>query len=99
LNLLDHRSDLLVARIDALREAVRRTRPGSPCRFDAWVVLADHMHRLWTPAFAGAGSCRQAMPTSPLAGARSKSPFAKSLPEGEPRSPVMARRGEHGIWQ
>ena len=25
--------------------------------------------------------------------------FAKSLPEGEPRSPVMTRRGERGIWQ
>ena len=28
-----------------------------------------------------------------------KTGFAKSLPIGEPRSPVMTRRGERGIWQ
>ncbi len=33
-----------------LRETVRRTRLRSPFRIDAWVVLPDHMHCLWTPA-------------------------------------------------
>jgi REP element-mobilizing transposase RayT len=28
-----------------------------------------------------------------------KTAFAKSLPIGEPRSPVMTSRGERGIWQ
>jgi putative transposase len=28
-----------------------------------------------------------------------KTGFAKPLPIGEPRSPVMTRRGERGIWQ
>jgi putative transposase len=28
-----------------------------------------------------------------------KTGFAKSLPFGEPRSPVMTRRGERGIWR
>jgi hypothetical protein len=28
-----------------------------------------------------------------------KTGFARSLPIGEPRSPVMTRRGERGIWQ
>jgi putative transposase len=28
-----------------------------------------------------------------------KTGFAKSLPIGSPRSPVMTRRGERGIWQ
>ena len=51
LNLLDRRSDLLVAHVDVLREAVRRTRLRSPFRIDAWVVLPDQMHCLWTPAF------------------------------------------------
>ena len=31
--------------------------------------------------------------------ARDQNRFAKSLPKGEARSPVMTRRGEHGIWQ
>jgi hypothetical protein len=47
-NLLDRRSDLLVARIDALREAVRRVRDRAPFHIDAWAVLPDHMHCVWT---------------------------------------------------
>jgi putative transposase len=47
-NLLDRRSDLLVTEIQALRDAVRRVRFRAPFRIDAWVVLPDHMHCLWT---------------------------------------------------
>jgi putative transposase len=47
-NLLDRRSNLLVARIDALRDAVRQERTRAPFHIDAWVVLPDHMHCLWT---------------------------------------------------
>ena len=36
LNLLDRRSNLLVAHVDVLRGAVRRTRLRSPFRIDAW---------------------------------------------------------------
>jgi REP element-mobilizing transposase RayT len=43
-NLRDRRSGLLVAQIDALREAVRAVRRQSPFHIDAWVVLPDHMH-------------------------------------------------------
>ena len=91
LNLLDRRSDLLVARVDVLREAVRRTRLRSPFHIDAWVVLPDHMHCLWTlpPGDADFPGRWRAI----------KIAFAKSLPQGEPRTPVMTRRGERGIWQ
>jgi putative transposase len=47
-NLRDRRSALLVGRIDALREAVHRVRRELPFHIDAWVVLPDHMHCLWT---------------------------------------------------
>lgn len=47
-NLLDRRSDLLVTHIDTLREAVRKTRRHKPFHIDAWTVLPDHMHCLWT---------------------------------------------------
>jgi hypothetical protein len=47
-NLLDRRSDLLVRHIGALREAVRQARQRGPFVIDAWVVLPDHMHCLWT---------------------------------------------------
>ena len=44
INLLERKSDLLSCHIDALRDAVRRTRRQRPFRIDAWVVLPDHMH-------------------------------------------------------
>ena len=47
-NLLDRRSDLLVAHIAELREAVRAVRAKWPFHIDAWVVLPEHMHCLWT---------------------------------------------------
>jgi REP element-mobilizing transposase RayT len=47
-NLRDRRSGLLVTQIEALREAVRGVRRQLPFRIDAWVVLPDHMHCLWT---------------------------------------------------
>jgi putative transposase len=39
---------LLVARIDALRDAVRQVRARASFQIDAWLVLSDHMHCLWT---------------------------------------------------
>jgi putative transposase len=47
-NLLDRRSNLLVARIDAVRDAVRQVRARAPFDIDAWVVLPDHTRCLWT---------------------------------------------------
>jgi len=41
-------SDLLVREIEVLREAVRETRAARPFRIDAWVVLPDHLHCVWT---------------------------------------------------
>ena len=90
-NLLDRRSDLLVRHVDALRDAVRQTRLRAPFRIDAWVVLPDHMHCLWTLPEDDADF--------PGRWRAIKTVFAKSLPKGEPRSPVMTRRGERGIWQ
>jgi putative transposase len=41
-------SDALVANISALREAVRLTLRHRPFHIDAWTILPDHMHCLWT---------------------------------------------------
>ena len=80
-----------MANIDALRDAVRRVRARAPFHIDAWVVLPDHMHCLWT--------LPQDDADFPGRSRAIKTGFAKSLPIGEPRSPVMTRRGERGIWQ
>ncbi len=90
-NLLDRRSTLLVSRIDALRAAVRQVRARAPFHIDAWVVLPDHMHCLWTLPAGDADF--------PGRWRAIKTAFAKALPAGEWRSPVMTSRGERGIWQ
>ena len=46
--LADRESDLLVREVAALRIAVRQTKGERPFRIDAWVVLPDHMHFVWT---------------------------------------------------
>ena len=48
LALADRHSDLLVREISALRAAVVRTRLLYPFQIDAWVVLPEHMHAVWT---------------------------------------------------
>lgn len=48
-NLLERRgNDLLVRHIDALRASVRRVHRVHPFTIDAWVVLPEHMHCVWT---------------------------------------------------
>jgi putative transposase len=90
-NLFDRRSNLLVARIDALRAAVRQVRTRAPFHIDAWVVLPDHMHCLWTLPEGDANF--------PGRWRAIKTAFVKALLIREPRSPVMTSRGERGIWQ
>jgi putative transposase len=90
-NLLDRRSDLLVTQIDVLRDAVRQVRARAPFQIDAWVVLPDHMHCLWTLPENDADF--------PGRWRAIKKSFSKAAGIGEPRSPVMIRRGERGIWQ
>jgi REP element-mobilizing transposase RayT len=48
INLLERRSDLLIRHIEALREAVRRTRAERSFHIDGWVVLPDHLHCMLT---------------------------------------------------
>jgi len=61
-NLLNRASDLEVARIDVLREAVRTTRAQAPFHIDAWVVRQ-------TTCMAS-GCCQRMMMMTPAAGPR-----------------------------
>lgn len=90
-NLLERRECLLVEHIDALRDAVRQVRAQRPFHIDAWVVLPDHTHCVWTlpPGDDDYSSRWKAI----------KIAFAKSLPRIERLSAVRARKGERGIWQ
>ncbi len=90
-NLLDRDSRLLTDHIDALRHAVRETRTRAPFHIDAWTVLPEHMHCVWTlpPGDADYSGRWRAI----------KKSFSKAIEPGEPRSAVRRARGERGIWQ
>ncbi len=91
LALADRRTDLLVREIAALRAAVARTRHLHPFRIDAWVVLPEHMHAVWTlPEGDAAYSVRWAL---------IKRWFSAAIPPGEDRSASRAAKGERGLWQ
>jgi len=46
--LLERQRDTLVRHIDALRKAVRAVLADRPFTIEAWAVLPDHMHCIWT---------------------------------------------------
>lgn len=82
--------DLLVRQIEHLRAVVRRTRAERPFRIDAWVVLPDHLHCVWT---LPEGDADYAVRWSVI-----KARFSRAMPHGNRRASHAARR-EHGIWQ
>jgi len=90
-NLLDRQEKLLVEHIDALRDAVRKVRSLHPFHIDAWVVLPEHMHAVWTlpPGDSDYSSRWQSI----------KILFAKAIPKVENASAGRAAKGERGIWQ
>ena len=46
--LADRGAQTLVEHVEALRGAVRMTKAERPFEIEAWVVLPDHMHCVWT---------------------------------------------------
>jgi len=90
-NLLERRSDLLVRHVDALRDAVRRTRRERPFHIDAWVVLPEHMHCIITLPEGDADFSNRIKAI--------KIRFVRAIPATERRSRTRVARGERGIWQ
>ena len=90
-NLLQRNRSLLTDHIDLLRNAVRTSRRAKPFHIDAWVVLPDHMHCIWT---LPAGDTDFAARWKAI-----KIAFSKALPRTESLSAVRLAKGERGIWQ
>ena len=81
---------LLIDEVERLRLAVAATRRERPFAIDAWVVLPDHMHCIWTLPDADADySLRWRL---------IKSRFSRGLPKGPLRHSHLTRQ-ERGIWQ
>ena len=88
--LADRGSDLLVREIGRLRAAVAATRAERPFAIEAWVVLPDHLHCVWTLPegdrdYSGRWGAIKAR-------------FSMGLAAGAVRSSHVARR-EKAIWQ
>jgi putative transposase len=81
----------LIEHIAELREAVRMVREKQPFHIDAWVVLPDHRHAIWT---LPAGDDQYSNRWRAI-----KKAFSKTIPKTEYRSAIRIKRSERGIWQ
>jgi len=89
--LVDRHADLLVREIDLLRRMIAQCKCHHPFQIDAWVVLPEHMHCLWT---LPPGDHDFATRWKVI-----KSGFSRRLAEGDPLSLAQRRRGQRSIWQ
>ena len=89
--LKDRRSHVLTDRIGFLRQAVAEVRRVRPFAIDAWVVLPDHLHCIWTLPDGDADYAERWRLI--------KLAFVKKLPREERVSATQRRRGERGVWQ
>jgi putative transposase len=90
-NLLNRSSRLLVEEIGLLRSAVRLVQARAPFHVDAWVVLPNHMHCVWTLPEGDIGF--------PDRWRCIKGAFSRGLARGEALSASRRRQSERGIWQ
>jgi putative transposase len=88
--LADRGARTLVDHVVVLREAVRMTKAERPFQINAWVVLPDHMHCVWT---LPEGDAEYSTRWSVI-----KARFSRAMPIIQRRKSHEARR-EHGIWQ
>ena len=90
-NLLERRTNLLVEHIQLLRSVVKTVQTSKPFHIDAWVVLPDHMHCVWT------------LPNHdddyPARWKAIKTAFSRAIPKTERLSAVRKANNERGIWQ
>ena len=90
-SLADRSSDLLTRDIAQLRTAFSATRNERPFWCDAFVVLPDHLHAVWTlPPGDADYSTRWRL---------IKSRFVRAVGEFGPRSGSKIVKQERGIWQ
>jgi putative transposase len=85
------RRPILVAEIERLRSAFRRTIERHPFRLEAIVILPDHLHTMWMLPEADADFSRRWMVLKRM--------FSTGLADPASVSPSLAKKREKGIWQ
>lgn len=95
--------DVLLRHIDQLRAAVRQVSAEKPFQIDAWVVLPDHLHAIWTlPQGDRDFSTRWGAIKARFSIAMGRAGFTPPQPIGKSAggvSPALRRKGEVGLWQ
>lgn len=92
-------SSFLLDQIDHLRAAIGETRTQRPFAIEAWVVLPDHMHFVWT---LPKGDCDLGVRVGAIKARftrKVKSAGAVGLNPTLRRSASKTRKGDAGIWQ
>jgi len=89
-NLLQRAWSLLVDHVGSLRDSVRWVMARRPFVIDAWVVLPDHLHAVWTLPEGDADYSSRWREI--------KKRFSKSLLPVETLSKMWCRKGERGVW-
>jgi putative transposase len=89
--LLDPHSTLLTDHFSAFGEAMRQARIRKPFHVDAWVVLPDHAHAIWTLP-PGDHDCATRWRAVKIA-------FSKALNKACSPGIKMAGSGDGGIWE
>ncbi len=84
-------SHLLTEKIDLLRDSIAGVKSRHPFAIDAFVVMPEHLHAIWTlPVGDRAIGMRWSL---------IKSQFSRGIPQSEFLRSSQVTRGERGIWQ
>ncbi|OUS04492.1 transposase [Rhodobacterales bacterium 52_120_T64] len=91
ISLADRGSSVLVDSVDVLRKAYTQTIIEQPVWSDAFVVLPDHLHAVWTLPEGDADFSTRWR--------KIKARFSHALSATPVRSQSKIAKGERGIWQ
>jgi putative transposase len=90
-NLAQRHLQLLVEYVDVFRDSVKTVKQRHHFYIDAFVVLPDHLHSLWTLPEGDADFASRWMLI--------KAGFSRQLRKVEGLNPSRCKKGERGIWQ
>lgn len=90
-NLAQRHLHLLLDHVDILRSAVKTVKQRHPFHIDAFVVLPDHLHAIWTLSADDADFATRWMLI--------KAGFSRHIIKSECRNASRISKGERGIWQ
>lgn len=88
-NLAQRHLCLLLDHVEILREAVKTVKQRHPFHIDAFVVLPDHLHAIWTLPLGDADFATRWMLI--------KSNFSRHIAMNEHRNASLISKGERGI--